>query len=194
MAKFNPELRGLPPTRPLPSQVMHLLELSQLNIETAAMALHQPDTNLDKWMTFNTKDVMPPGLWLLLNLYTLAVKDVCCPAPMREFIRDRFAGAFPENITPKKRTYIPDKPPLPTSESIIDMLYDADATLEDLTYTQKSVVNSWLGPDMRPMPYANYELAVMTLWAQGKYTPTKDMADYIQEKYNGMFRPKSRSV
>lgn len=194
MAKFNPELRGLPPTRPFPSQLMHLMELSQLSLEVAAIAVHQPTGNLEKWMTFNTQDAMPTSQWLLLNVYTLTVKNVCCPEGMRKFIHERFPGAIPDAVTPVKRPHIPAKPPMPASEAIIDMLYDAGAMLEDLTYSQKNLVNSWLGPDLRPMPYAIYELAVMTLWAQGKYMPNKDMTDYILEKYNGMFRPKGGGV
>ena len=52
------------------------------------------------------------------------------------------------------------------------------------------MVDSWLGPDKRPIPYAVYELTVMTLWAQQKYVPDKAMAEYIKNKYNNMFTPK----
>lgn len=181
--------RGFPPSRPFPSQLMHLLELTRLNPDAAARALHVSTDTVERWMTFKTSDPMPPNQWLLLNVYTLAVKDVCWPEPVKEYIRDRFPAAFAETIKPWNNVVVPESPPIATVDEIIDMLHDADTTLEEVAFAQKNRVNSWLGPDKRHMPYAVYELTVMTLWARGKYTPSKDMADYIHRKYHGAFKP-----
>ena len=189
MADKNPEPRGVPPTRPFPSQIMHLLELTRLDADTAAKAVHMTANNLRNWMTFNASEAMPPAQWLLLNTYTLAVKDTCWPDGVKEYIRARFPNAFPAEIKPLRKVVIPNSPPIASVDSIIDMLHDAGATLEEIAFVPKNTANSWLGPDKRFMPYGVYELAVMTLWARGTYTPPKDMSDYIHQKYNGVFKP-----
>ena len=189
MADTSPGQRGLPPSRPFPSQLMHLLELTRLDQSAAAGILHSTTDSIERWMTFNTTDSMPPSQWLLLNLYTLAVKDVCWPTQIKEYVRDRFHGALAETVKPVRKPVLPDSPPMVPVDEIIDMLHDAGTTLEEATFTQKNKVNSWLGPDKKFMPYAVYELTVMTLWARGKYTPAEDMAQYIHKKYNGAFKP-----
>lgn len=189
MADSSREPRGLPPTRPFPSQLMHLLELTRLDQDAAAKILRVSTDSIDRWMTFNVQDAMPPSQWLLLNLYTLAVKDICWPTQIEDYIRARFPDTIADTIKPVKKVVVPDSPPMASVDEIIDMLHDADTTLEEVAFAQKNMVNSWLGPDKRHMPYAVYELAVMTLWARGKYTPGKDMVDYIHQKYNGAFKP-----
>jgi hypothetical protein len=164
---------------------MHLLELTRLDLGTAANVLHATTDSVERWMTFNTSDPMPPPQWLLLNAYTLAVKGVCWPEQVEEYVRDRFPGAFADTIKPLKKVVVPDSPPIAPVDDIIDMLHDAGTTLEEIAFVQKNRVNSWLGPDKRFMPYAVYELTVMTLWARGKYIPKKDMAEYIHQKYKG---------
>ena len=185
-----PEQRGVPPARPFPSQVMHLLELTNLDPNAVATIVHQSPANIEKWMTYNVREAMPVAPWLLLNLYTYCVKDVCWPEPLRAYIHDRFPGAFPDAIAPVRKPRAPDRPPAPTADAVIDMLYDAGTSLEELAFVKKGMVDSWLGPDKRPIPYAVYELTVMTLWAQQKYVPDKAMAEYIKNKYNNMFTPK----
>lgn len=186
----NPQgQRGLPPSRPFPSQLMHLLELARLDQDTVARALHVATDTVERWMAFNTSEAMPPSQWLLLNVYTLAVKGVCWPAQVEEYVRDRFPNAIAETIRPWRKVVVPESPPIASADEIIDMLHDADATLEEVTFAQKNMVNSWLGPDKRYMPYAVYELAVITLWARGKFIPSKDMSDYIRQKYHGAFKP-----
>jgi hypothetical protein len=185
-----PEQRGVPPARPFPSQVMHLLELTRLELSDAATVIHQSTANIEKWMTFKVTEAMPPAQWLLLNLYTYCVKNVCWPEPLEAFIRDRFPGAFPETIKPARKIRIPQRPSTPNADAIIDMLYDAEATLEELAFVKKNQADTWLGPDKRPIPYCVYELAVMTLWARGQYTPDEAMATYIRDKYYGVFIPK----
>ena len=189
MTDRKSELRGIPPSRPFPSQIMHLLELTRLDQDAAAKILHATTDSIERWMTFNTTDSMPPSQWLLLNAYTLAVKGICWSTQLEKFVRDRFHGAFADTIKPVRKNVFPDSPPMASIDEIIDMLHDAGTTLEEVTYVQKNKVNSWLGPDKRFMPYAVYELAVMTLWARGKYTPAEDMAQYIHKKYNGAFKP-----
>lgn len=185
-----PEQRGVPPTRPFPSQVMHLLELSKLGLDEVATVIHQSPANIEKWMTFNVREAMPPAQWLLLNLYTYCVKNICWPEPLEAYILDRFAGALPDTVAPVRKIRLPQRPSAPTPDDMIDMLYDADSDLDDLAFVKKSQANTWLGPDKRPIPYAVYELVVMTLWARGRYTPGETMAEYIREKYNGAFNPK----
>lgn len=185
-----PEQRGVPPTRPFPSQVMHLLELTKLEVNDAATVVHQSPATIEKWMTFKVTDTMPPAQWLVLNLYAYCNKNICFPEPLRAFLRDRFCGALPEAVRPVRKVRIPERPTMATVDEIIDILYDAHATFEELTFVKKGMVDTWLGPDKRPIPYAAYELALMTLWARGQYTPNKAMAEYVREKYNGMFNPK----
>lgn len=189
MAGKNPEPRGVPPTRPFPSQIMHLLELTRIDIDAAAKAVHLSAGNLRNWMTFNAGDTMPPAQWLLLNVYTLAVKGICWPEVVGDYVRARFPNAFPAEISPLKKVIVPGNPPPPPVDAIIDMLRDADATLEEVAFVPKNTVKSWLDPDKRFMPYGVYELVVMTLWARGRHTPAKEMADYIHQKYNGAFNP-----
>lgn len=189
MADKKSEPRGIPPTRPFPSQIMHLLELTKLSLESAAFVIHISANSLENWMTFNSHDAMPPAQWLLLNTYTLAVKGVCWPDAVEDYVRVRFPDAISMDIKPLRKAVVPERPPAPSADDIIDMLHDAGGTLEEIAFVTRKMVNSWLGPDNRPMPYAIYELAVMTLWARGSYTPTSEMVEYIHKKYNGMFAP-----
>ena len=189
MADFPQGQRGFPPSRPFPSQLMHLLELTRLDQNAAAKILHVATGSIDRWMIFNTKDTMPPTQWLLLNLYTLAVKGVCWPEGLEKYIRDRFHGAFDETIKPWRNAVVPESPPLAGADEILAILDAADATLEEVVFAQKSMISSWLGADKRPIPYAVYELTVMTLWARGQYAPSPEIADYIHKKYNGAFKP-----
>lgn len=189
MTEKSTEPRGVPPTRPFPSQIMHLLELTRLDIDAAAQVVHLSADNIGNWMTFNAANTMPPAQWLLLNTYTLAVKNVCWPAGNEDYIRARFPNAFPEEIKGRRKVVIPNSPSIPPVDDIIDLLHDANASLEELTFVPTNTVNTWLGPDKRFMPYAVYELAVMTLWARGSYTPTVEMAEYIDKKYYGVFNP-----
>jgi hypothetical protein len=168
---------------------MHLLELTRLDANDAGKIIGIAPNTIMGWMAFNAGDTMPPAHWLLLNTYTLAVKNICWPEAVEDYIRDRFPGAFPDDIEPKRKYAIPEGPPLPSSDAIIDLLYDANVTLDDTAFVPKRTADTWLGPDKRRMPYAVYELTVMTLWARRICPPTGEMAGYILKKYNGMFNP-----
>lgn len=184
------EQRGLPPTRPYPSQVMHLLELTKLDLDTAATVIHQPPANLEKWMTFNVREAMPTAQWLLLNIYTYCIKNICWPEGFKQYIKDRFPNSFPDNIAPVKRCKLPTRPPVPTADEVNGLLQHSGTTLEELVFVRKNMVNLWLGAEKRPIPFAVYELVTMTLWARQLHIPDQTMLRYIQEKYNGVFSPK----
>ncbi len=167
---------------------MHLLELTRLGIDEAADITHQPPKSFEKWMIFRAGEAMPPAQWLLLNLYTYCVKNICWPEPLRIYIRDRFPGALPDVVEPIRRIHVPKRPPLPDSAAITGILHDAQASLEELAFVNKGKADSWLDPGKR-LIYGVYELIVMTLWSRGQYTPDKAMVDFIRDKYCGMFNP-----
>jgi hypothetical protein len=189
MEEKKPEVRGVPPARPFPSQIMHLLESTLLDTADAGRIIGIAPSTIEGWMIFRSKDAMPPAQWLLLNIYTLAAKNTCWPKENEDYIRDRFPNALPDDIKPKRKHPIPEGPPLPSADAIIDLLYDAGTTLDDTAFIPKRTADAWLGPDKRRMPYAVYELTVMTLWARRICPPTGEMAEYILQKYNGMFNP-----
>ena len=187
----KPENRGVPPARPLPSQLMHLLELCYMDIADAASFLHVHENTLTKWMTFKTVDAMPAGLWLLLNMNTLALKHRVFPEPMLAYIQERFCGAFTQDNKPQRKIVFVTGPDIASTNGIQSTLDDAQCDLNecsDLLYESKKTTEEWIsGRTVIPYPY--YELLIMTLWAQGRYSPFAAMRSYLDEKYNQNFKP-----
>lgn len=185
------ENRGVPPARPLPSQLMHLLELCYMDTADAARLLHVHENTVAKWMTFKTADAMPAGLWLLLNMNTLAVKHYIFPEPMRDIIQDRFCDAFSQSNKPQRKIVFVEGPDIAATQGIQSILNDAQCDLNecsDLLYESKKTTGEWIaGRSIIPYPY--YELLILTLWAQNRYSPFGAMRVYLEEKYNGNFNP-----
>lgn len=192
-AATKPENRGIPPARPLPSQLMHLLELCYMNTADAADMLHVDEGSVDQWMTFQTDQSMPTGLWLLLNMNTLALKHRVFPEPTREIIEKRFGGAFVTTNKPQRQIVFVEGPDIASTKGIQSILNEAKCDLKEcgeLLYESKQTTEEWIsGRTVIPYPY--YELMIMTLWAQGRYSPTGAIRAYLAEKYNQNFLPKT---